>query len=609
VFCRTRLSLNTITILLVLGTLACSRGRKHTVERLAIVPFENLSSDSNLNWAGRAVASALVYDLAPSPAVHAQLVDSSSGAYSSEASEMLEGYFSEKSGRLVMVASLENLGKTKTVASFEFDGAASEGVLPLLNQLAERLSPAARPFETRNPVAFRAYGNALTGTNTEAIVRDFTAATSVDPHFALVYLVWARLLGAEGQREQAGKVLQGARAANPDAIDSAEIDYQAASLAGDANGRAKALEALTRLTPANATWFRELAVLRLSQRRFQEALRNYELATRLDGEDAELWNQLGYAYAFDQDLAGANRALEHYEQLLGPAKSNALDSLGEVNFFLGDFSEAGKYFLEAQERSPARRGEELTKAAESRLMTGDLAGADEIFQRYLGLAQPSQRLAAGFEEAQWEFLTGRRKLGMARLEHLIPSLEPDRQALGLCQLAVWKLEIGAAKDGTELAGKAEALAKSPRTRNLSAICKIIAAPPVSAPGPAMAYVYALLFARRYAEAIAPLEAMYRETSPTGDGQVRILLAWAYVEAGRVAEARKLVQIYPLPLSAGDPFFASLIFPRIFYLRGAVLQNEGKRAKAKQSFELFLKYAGDVPDVFGDEAAARRALGG
>ena len=40
----------------------------------------------------------------------------------------------------------------------------------------------------------------------------------------------------------------------------------------------------------------------------------------------------------------------------------------------------------------------------------------------------------------------------------------------------------------------------------------------------------------------------------------------------------------------------------------VLQNEGKRSKAKQTYELYLKYSGDVPDVFGDEAAARRLLG-
>jgi tetratricopeptide (TPR) repeat protein len=440
------------------------------------------------------------------------------------------------------------------------------------------------------------------------MVHGLEAATAADPHFAMAYLVWARLLGAEGQREQIGKILQAARAANPDAIDTAEIDYVAASITGDVDGRVKALEALTRLTPANANWFRELAGLKLTQRRFQESAQNYEAATRLAPDDAELWNQLGYAYAFEQDLASANRALEHYEQMLAPANSNALDSLGEVNFFLGDFSEAGKYFLEAEEKNGARRGEELTKAAESRLMVGDLAGADALFGKYLALTQPGQRQVAGFEQAQWEFLTGRRKSGMARLERLIPSLEGDQQALAYCQLSIWKLETGAAGEGAEVARKAEGLAKSLRTRTLSAICKVIAGGPGVASGSGIANAYALLFARKYAEAIRPLEAMYRGINPAADGQIRTLAAWAYVGAGRIADALPLVQTYPLPLSSGDPVFASLIFPRFLYLRGVVLENEGKRSKAKQNYELYLKYAGDVRDVFGDEAAARRGLG-
>jgi tetratricopeptide (TPR) repeat protein len=328
----------------------------------------------------------------------------------------------------------------------------------------------------------------------------------------------------------------------------------------------------------------------------------------LDGEDAELWNQLGYAYAFDQDLASANRALEHYEQMLGPANSNALDSLGEVNYFLGDFAEAEKYFLEAQEKAGARRGEELVKAAESRLMMGDLAGADGNFQKYLALADPRRRQAAGFERAQWEFMTGRRKSGMSRLEQMIPALREDEQSLAYIQLSIWMLETGAGKEGAELAQKAEGLARSPRTRNLSAIAKAMAGGPAAGSGVGVANAYALLFARKFGEAVQPLEAIYRETNPAMDGQIRTLLAWSDVETGRIAEARKLVQIFPLPLSAGDPVLASLIFPRFLYLRGVVLENEGKKSKARRSYELFLKYAGDVRDVFGEESAARRGLG-
>ncbi len=156
------------------------------------------------------------------------------------------------------------------------------------------------------------------------------------------------------------------------------------------------------------------------QRRFQEATQNYEAAIRLDPDQADLWNQLGYAYAFAQDPPNARRALERYAKLLGSANANALDSLGEVNFFAGDFSSAEKYFLEAQEKNPRGGAKNCVKAAQARVMAGDLAGADVLFQKYLGLAQPAQRKSAGFEQAQWEFLTGRRKEGMARLEQLSP---------------------------------------------------------------------------------------------------------------------------------------------------------------------------------------------
>ena len=82
----------------------------------------------------------------------------------------------------------------------------------------------------------------------------------------------------------------------------------------------------------------------------------------------------------------------------------------------------------------------------------------------------------------------------------------------------------------------------------------------------------MMLARKYAEALPLLEKNYSETNPSFDGQIRTLLAWAYVENGRAADAKKLVALYPIPLSAGDPMFASLIFPRFLFLRGVVLQD-------------------------------------
>ena len=241
-------------------------------------------------------------------------------------------------------------------------------------------------------------------------------------------------------------------------------------------------------------------------------------------------------------------------------------------------------------------------------MLGDLPAGDAIFQRYLALLQHSQGALAGYQQAQWEFLTGRHKAAMDRLEKLVPTVEGEAQALALCQLSIWKLESGDSKAAADLAAQAVPGARSPRLRNRSAVCRFLAAMPVPSSGSPLADAYARLFERKFAEAVPLLEGLYRETNPTNDGQIRTLLAWAYVETGRAKEAQQLVARSPIPFSSGEPLFAGLIFPRYFYLRGAVLEEEGKRAEAKQSYDLFLKYAGDIPGIFGDQSKARQSLG-
>jgi tetratricopeptide (TPR) repeat protein len=401
-------------------------------------------------------------------------------------------------------------------------------------------------------------------------------------------------LFARGQRDDGLQVLKLAHNANPNAIDAAEIKYLEAAAAGDAESRGKALETLTQLEPANAGRFRELAALRFAQRRFDDAARSYEAMTRMAPDEADGWNQLGYSYALAGDLTKARHALEEYRRMSGAADSNALDSLGEVHFFAGDFSSAEKYFAAAQ-KDPARRGDELMKQAEARLMTGDLAGADTIFQQYLRLIQPSQGKAASFELAQWEFLTGRRKAGMAWMEQLIPGLAGDAKSFALSQLAIWKLQTG-------IAGAAEAAGEAMRSAETAGAVALSSTVQSMAEGKAgfntpLAEAHALLAAKKYSEAIHLLETVYRGTNPTVDGQVRTLLAWAYVEAKRIGDARKLVETYPIPLSSGDRFFASLAFPRFLEVRSAVLADAGKAADAKRLHELFVKYSGDAPDAF------------
>jgi len=573
-----------LLIFLVLGP-GCARKESASVERLAIVPFENLSSNNDLSWMGRAVAAAVVYDLTPSRNVSAQNVESISDSHSMDATRAVQGYFFESNGKVGFHVTVEDLRRTKTVDSFELDGPVAEGVLPLVNRLAAKLNPAARPFATAKEEAFRDYGQALIAGDRAVALRALEAAAAADPGFSLAYLTWAKVLAGGGDREQALKVLAAAKNAHPNAIDAAELEYVLSTVSSDVNGREKALETLTRDAPPDYARLKELAELQFSARKFSDAVRSFDAAAKLPGEDPGIWNQLGYAYAFAQDLAGARRALENYQRRLGPGDVNGLDSLGEASFYLGDFAGAERYFLEANAKNPVAQAGELLKAAQARLMTGDLPGADGLFQKYAGAIQAGQQELAGYQQAQWEFLTGRRKAGMQRLEQILAKLPGEGPAVGACQLSIWKLQTGDSQGAVSMADQAVKSAQSPAVRNMSAMCRAVAGGSRANSNSPVANAFGLMLARKYAEALPIIEKIYRETNPSFDGQVRTLLAWAYVENGRAAEAKNLVALYPIPLAAGDPLFASLIFPKFLYLRGVVLQS-------KESRELYLKLGGD-----------------
>jgi tetratricopeptide (TPR) repeat protein len=529
----------------------CARQPAAKVERLAVMPLENLSSDPRWNWYSRASSALVQYDLAGAASIFAKTVDSLSAAQSMQASRVLEGYFFERNGRIGIRATVEDRPKTRTVEQLEIDGPVAGGFLPLANELARRLSAEARPFGTNNENAFRFYGEALEASDAQATEQALKSATDADPGFAASYLDQARLLEGTGARDRALQVIQaGVRGKQMDAIDRADLQYVAAAASGDANARILALETLAHSEPANATLFADLGQAQFDRRNFSEAVRNYRAATRLNPDDPRNWNTLGYALAWTRDLSGARQAIQQYEKL-SPGDANALDSLGEVSFYLGDFESAAKDFQQAAEKSPA----ELVKAAEARLMTGDLQGADVFFAKYVG---PVKSGRAAYQTAQWEFLTGQRKKAMEAMEKLVVALDGESQKLARTQLGVWELETGSS----------------------------------NAPGDGGASgQLRLLLAGKFRDALPGLEAAFQKANPSNDGQVRVLLGWALVETGSIDRAAKLIEMCPLPLSSGDPMFASLIFPRYFALRAAVLEKQGKPDEAKKNHELFLKYAG------------------
>lgn len=586
-FCKSTkpLFVSTSLFLLIAG---CDRPRHTGVERVAVMPIENLSSDPQFDWRSRAAAAVVAYDLAGAKNVFARQVESLSAAQSMHASRLAEGYFVERNGRISIHARLENLDNSRTAENFDIEGAASAGFLPLANELARRISPESRSFDTHNDNAFRFYGQALAARDSKSAEQALESARDADPAFITAYLDEAKLLAETGERAKAQTVVELGERVNPDTLDRANLEYARAVAGGDTTDRLKAIEALSKASPANATLAIELAQMQFARRQFQQAAMEYRAAAELDPDDPKTWNELGYALARTGDLRGARESIGQYQRL-APGDANALDSEGEVSFYLGDFKSADEAFERAAAKNPA----EWVKAAEAQLMLGDLNKADALFaKRWAGAARNGR---AEFPMAQWEVLTGRRQAGMNRLEKLIPALKGDQRALVLDQLAIWKVagqdKSGDGKAAGELVTEAVGQAESPQVQAFSAMCQFVVSGGKSGAGPKFANAVALLVAKKFSDAVPLLQSIYAETSPAADGQVRTLLAWAYVETGATDKAASLIDPYVLPIESGDQMFASLIFPHSLYVRGKVFERQGKRDEVGRMLALYSKYGG------------------
>ena len=527
-----------LALLLLAALIACSHTPARSgPERLAIIPFENLTNDPALDWVGPASAAVLAYDLTGPQNVQPLRAATIRDARLDYSTRRIEGYFTNRNGELQLRAVVEDPQTRRTVRTIAISASPANIAAPM-NQLAKNLNSGARALGNCDTSALRAYGQAV-GTG-----GDLQTAVQSDPHCIPLYLGQAESSLSRGDKETAATAAAaGLAQPNLDPIDRAELDYLAATAKNDSGARLQALDKLASLLPSDASLQQGLGELQLAGRDFQASVRSYERAARANPNDGALWNTLGYARAQLHDLAGAREALDRYRSISAPHDANALDSLGEVSFYCGDFAAAENYFLQANQKSESSA--ELLKAAEARMMTGNLAGADTLVARARGLTP----LAA----AEWQFLTGRRQKAIAQLQAL-PQSPPV-----VVQLALWNAQTGK--------GPVPQPSQAPLSRAVS-----------------------MLLAGNFQAATPLLEQIYTATNPTNDGQVRTLLAWSYVRTNRPEAARKLLELYPIPLatSGNDEFLASLVFPKFVALRGEVLGSDKDRRLAAQ-------YAGDLPD--------------
>lgn len=527
------------------------------------------------------------------------------------ANQIVYGDFFVVDGTLHATATEDDLVTHKTLV-VTAAGPASGGIFPVAEALARQLGDT-RPYGTHNPQALREFGNALESQDPAGALAGFGQAVAADPDFGRAYLFWFDAALAERNRAAAENIVQQAQAheAHFLPVDRAAMDLDAAALGGDFPAQLTARRDMARLDPCDPNLHRALAEALMSIRDFNGAIVEFRRALSIRPEDPVALNVMGYAAAYSGDLPTAIRVLRGYEQLR-PAEPNPLDSLGDVHFALGHFQEAEQFYLAAQAKSSAfLNGGEVFKAAQARLMTGDVSGATSLFNRYRAQREAAHDPNAGYQAAAWLWQTGARREAIAAMDKLARASAggPLREVASRAdaQTAVWLLDLGDRAGATDHARAAVAEA-GPSTAGIAAMAANLAQPeafPLSqSPVREYARAYALLFAKDFRNAVPVLERIYARPTNDFDDGLAVLLAWAYEESGDWRRAAPLLRLTPLPQASGFPVFSSLYFPRLLFLRGAVMNRDGHAAEGARYYQLFRTLSGPDSLLWGEEQRAQ-----
>jgi tetratricopeptide (TPR) repeat protein len=402
---------------------ACSRSPRPSVDRIAILPFENLSGNPSLDWISTAAPSILSGQLVGSSATVPLRAASVSDAYLDGATRLLHGNFTSRGGTLDFEIETEDATRHKMIARDDLKGA----VLEVMNRAAHQIDSQARPFSTANPEALAAWAR---GDNERAV--------ELDPDFGAAWFNWAEALSSHGKSTEAIAVVARAldRPALRSPIDRARLNVLAATLGNDPVAREKALADLQRLNPADTALLDQLAQAATRARDFSTAAAAYRKVLDQQPANPAALLAMGYAQAFAGDPDAARRTFEDYGRQEGQ-KTNSLDSLGEAYFMNGHFPDARKYFLEAYRSNPKfLDGVDLEKAAYAQWLAGDLKKADALMAEYLDARRKPGDALAPWREANWDYATGRRDLALQTI-----AKAPEKLAQN--QIAVWNSDAPA----------------------------------------------------------------------------------------------------------------------------------------------------------------------
>lgn len=561
------LRLAIVFLLLILASCNSSVPAR-AIERLALVPFENLTGDRAFDWMARAVPTVLHRQLATSRQLSTTAYPRLADAVLGRATRLLHGSVERIGSEVRFLAYVEDGLSHRQIGDRIELRVPSGQVLLAIDRLAHRLASDASAAPARQPAAVAALIEAQTALQPEAKSAALSRSAQLDPQFAMPALALAELSMASGRREDSQAALASASGRQLNAIEREQVALLQANLAQDRAAQAQALQKLSEAAPLQPDLQIFAASLLQRLRQVPPAVAAFERSLRVDPENADVLNRLGYAQGYLGRLPAARQALESYRSL-EPNEPNPLDSLGEVHYAGGDFKTAAGYFQAAHNVAPKfDGGRALLKAAYALLLDGQFEPAEQALEKYAKTVGPSS--AVDVARAHFLYASGRPEEAAKYLGELsAKSAGPDASLYQThrCGLLLQTKRAEAQAAATA----AMAAARTPA----AALCQFLSQPSASPaewsaraeralPGAGaanfrtQALANALFFDRHFNEAFPLVESLLQQTNPDSDSEIRVLYAECLWRTGRWPSARETVSRWPLP--APNSFFAGRNVP-------------------------------------------------
>jgi tetratricopeptide (TPR) repeat protein len=286
---------------------------------------------------------------------------------------------------------------------------------------------------------------------------EFAKALALDPNFAMAMLRLAKL----SNKDQAVSLIERAARLRGRLNDHERlyIDLANADVAGNLDVRNKTAQTILERYPDDIDAAMFLAGNEMVQGHAERALQIFSDMIKIDPNNAGVYNQIGYYYAWRGDYDKAMENLKKY-QFMAPDQANPWDSLGEVQAYSGRYDEAignlnralalkhdffesyghlgvayeGKgepakaienYLNAARESlTDGRRADYLGQALRAACIAGDKTTAHEVAQLISDLPKDKQYDSVrSYTDIAIDVLEGRAAEAERRLKELRPKLE------------------------------------------------------------------------------------------------------------------------------------------------------------------------------------------